>query len=203
MSGTGTPPAATLKNGDLVVYTTVSALTTASAKVVRMLLAADKAANYEEGGVRAGVLGVLDSSDVSTSSSGSTSAVASTGGVISRTQGMASMNKLDANGHAQETFIIATPDTVFKAQLAVAAASLAAFQALEGGLAGITISTTSGVSTYTVNTTDTGEKLMLKIVKVDLNDLNFKTVFVKILDSGLTPTGSYCQNQTATPYSTQ
>jgi|GEM_PF-6777253 len=203
MNGTGTPPAAALKSGDLVAYSTLAALTTSAAKVVRPLLAADKTANYEAGGVRAGILGILGASDVSTSSSGSVAATTSFGGAILRTQGMASMNALDPNGHAQETFIIATSDTVFKAQLAVVPASVAAFLALKGGLGGITITTTVGVSVYTVNITDTGEQLMLNIVDVDESDITMKTVFVKILNTGLTPSGSYCQIDTATAYTAQ
>lgn len=202
MNGTGTPPAAGMKAGDLVVYTTVAALTTSAAKVVRPLLGADKTAHYEEGGVRAGILGICDN-DVNTSSSGAVSTVMSPGGVISRTQGMASMNALDSNGHGQQTFVIATSDTIFKAQLATAASTTAVYKALKGGLGGITITVTAGVSVYTVNTSDTGEDLMLNIVDVDITDLTRKTVFVKILNTGLTPSGSYLQYETATAYSTQ
>jgi hypothetical protein len=203
MTGTGTPPAATLKNGDVVAYTTVSALTTSSAKVMRMVLAADKTANYEEGGVRCGIFGILGASDTGTNSSARAVSAQSNGGAISRTPSMSSMNPLDSNGHAQETFIAATPDTVFKAQLTAAAASAAAYLALKGGLAGLTITTTSGVSVYTVDSTITGEGALFIIKDVDPNDSTFKTVFVKVITTGLTPTGTYCQNDNGVPYSTQ
>jgi hypothetical protein len=202
MNGAGTRPAARMRAGDVVVYTTVAALTTAGAKVVRPLLENDKAANYEEGGVRAGILGICDS-PVATNSSGAAVAETQAGGLLPKTPGLASIAPLDTNGHSQQTFVIATPDTVFRAQLGTAAANLAAYLALKGGLAGITMTDASGGSDYTINTSDTGEKLMLKIVDVDPNDATFKEVFVSVLGSGLTPTGSYMQNDTQTAYSTQ
>lgn len=202
MNGTGTPPAATLQPGDFVALTTNASLATSSTPVVRMLLAADKTAHYEEGGVRAGVLGIYDS-QVNTNSSGVVMAQQSAGGVITRTPGMASMNPLHPCGHAQDTIVVATADTVFEMNLATAAASQTALAALRGTLGGITLSTTSGVTTYTVNTTDTGEDLMLEIVDVDISDPNLKRVFVRFLGTGLTPTGSYMQYDTGTNYSTQ
>lgn len=202
MNGAGTRPAARMKAGDVVVYTTVAALTTAGAKVVRPLLEADKTAHYEEGGVRAGILGVCDE-PVATNSAGAFMAETANGGYLPKVPGLASLNKLDTNGHAQQTFVIATPDTVFKANLAAAAASLAVYLALKGSLAGITMTNASGGSEYTINVTDSGEDLMVKIVDVDPNDATFTNVFVSILGSGLTPSGSYMQNDTQTPYSTQ
>jgi hypothetical protein len=202
MNGAGTRPAARMRAGDLVAYTTVSALTTAGAKVVRQLLEADKTANYEEGGVRAGVLGCCDQ-PVATNSSGVPIAETGSGGALSKTPSIASINPLDTNGHGQQTFVIATADTVFEAKLGTAAANLATYLALKGGLAGITFTDATGGSDYTVNTSDTGEKLLLKIVDVDPNDATFKTVFVQFLGTSLTPTGSYMQADTGTAYSTQ
>lgn len=202
MNGTGTPPAATLKAGDLVAYTTVAALTTSSSTVMRMQLAADKTANYEEGGVRVGTYGICDA-EQATNSSGVAIGESQNGGIIYSTP-MASMNPLHAgSGHSQMTFIEATPDTVFEAQLLSAAASLVAFQALKGTLAGVDISVSSGVSTYTVDSAESGEDLNLIIVNVDEKDLTFKRVFVKFRDQGLTPTGSYMQGKTGVPYTTQ
>lgn len=203
MNGTGTPPAATMKAGDIVCLSTASGLTTASAVVVRPLLAADKTANYENGsGVRCGILGICDC-EIATDSAGLALAQTSSGGVISPTPGMGSMNPLHLSGQAQQTMIVFTPSTVFKMLLAAAAASAAAYAALPNTLAGITISTTSGVTTYTANTTDTGEQLMLEIVGIDPNDTTFKTVYLRVLGTGLTPTGSYMQYDTATPYTAQ
>lgn len=202
MNGTGTPPAAKLQAGDFVVLTTLSTLTTSSTPVIRPLLAADKTAHYEEGGVRAGVLGICDG-PVETNSSGLVLASQSAGGVITRTPGMASMNPLHACGQAQDTVIVITADTVLEAQLGTAASSAAAFNALVGTLAGITLSVSSGVTTYTLNTSDTGEDLMCQIVGVDTADTTFKRVFFRILGTGLTPTGSYMQWDTGVPYSTQ
>lgn len=203
MNGTGTPPAATLKAGDVVCLSTASALTTASAEVVRMLLAADKTAHYENGsGVRAGVLGICDA-EIATDSAGLALGVTSPGGVISPTPGMGSMNPLNLSGQAQQTVVIATPQTVFKSQLSTASATAAIYAALVGSVAGINISTTSGVTTYGVATGDTGEDLMLEIVGIDPNDTSFKTVFVRILGTGLTPTGSYMQFDTGVPYTAQ
>jgi hypothetical protein len=68
--------------------------------------------------------------------------------------------------------------------------------------AGITIPTTDN-GAFTINTTDTGEDLLLQIVDIDKKDANFKRVFFKILGTGLTPTGSYMQHDTAQAYSTQ
>jgi hypothetical protein len=70
LNGTGTPPASQLYAGDLCVLTTKSTLTDANADVVcRMLLQADKAANYKQGTPVAGILGV-NSSPIATNSVG-------------------------------------------------------------------------------------------------------------------------------------
>jgi hypothetical protein len=203
MNGAGTRPAARMRAGDVVAYTTVSALTTSSAKVVRPLLEADKTAHYEDGSShRCGILGICES-PVATNSSGVPIAETQTGGNLSKTPSLASMNPLDSNGHGQQVFLIATPDTVFKAELGTAAASLAAYLALKGQLAGLTFTNATGGSDYTVNTSDTGEDLLLVIADVDPKDSTFKTVFVKVVDEGLSPTGSYCQSRTGYPYTAQ
>src|ERR1700722_40338 len=70
LNGTGTPPASQLYAGDLCVLTTKSTLTDANADVVcRMLLQADKAANYKQGTPVAGIL-CVNSSPIDTNSGG-------------------------------------------------------------------------------------------------------------------------------------
>lgn len=213
MAGAGTPPAARLVSGDLVAYTTVAALTTSAAKVMRMLLAADKTANYEDGSTnRCGVYGIAEGA-VATNSSGVAVAETSNGGFLPKVPSLASLNKLALNGHGQAVFIAATPDTVFKAKLKTAAASAVAYQALRGQLAGVDIAVSSGVSTYTVDSGESGEDLNLVIVDIDPRDTSYLTVFVKFRDeqnsaaaSGDAETlvlGSYCQYRTGFPYTAQ
>lgn len=204
MNGVGTPPAAAMQAGDVVVYTTASALTDGGVAVVRPLLAADKSANYENGsGLRCGILGICDCG-VSTDSTGVVMAAASLGGVISPNPGMASMNPLSLNGHSVSTFVIADASTIFRADLATAAANANAFEALKGTLAGITITVTNGVTVYTVDTAATGEAQCLYIYDIDVSDTTYKKLLVGVYSAaGLTPVSSYLQSQTNVPYTAQ
>lgn len=205
LSGTGTPPAASLQAGDVVVLTTKSTLTANSVPVVRMLLAADKAADYKEGTPIAGILGIIGYG-VSGNGSGqanggpSPAPLAAAGAdLISNFPSIALGDPQDSNTNRSWLRIILANETnIFR----FAITGTAATPALIGTQCGLTLSVSSGVTTYTVNETSitTGNVAVATIVGVDSTDLLYGSagghVFVKFLPS-------YCQINTAVNYSTQ
>lgn len=199
---TSTNLAGGLYAGDVVVYTTKSTVTTASNKVVRTVVADDKTAHYAEGGIRAGLLGICET-NMKTDANGKITAVASTGGYFPKVPGGGSLNPLDTNGHAQATFTLFDAQSVFKAKLAVPSTTAAIYQALVGGLAGLTIPTTDN-GIFKVNLTDSGADLCFRIIDIDPNDTTFANVFVSIITLATTTiVGSYAQASTGVAYSTQ
>ena len=77
------PPTAPIQQGDLIVQTKAAALTdSALTPVVRMLLAADKTANYKQGTPVAGILGVPIDGAATDALGRASGSAASPGGVI-------------------------------------------------------------------------------------------------------------------------
>lgn len=188
--------------GDVVVYTTNSAVTTASNKVVRTVVKDDKDAHYAEGGIRAGLLGISET-NAATGATGKIVGSASLGGYVPKVPAGGSLNPFDTNGHSIETFTLFDAQSVFRAKLAVPSATAAAYLALPGGLAGLTIPTTDN-GIFKVNLTDTGADLCFRIIDIDPNDATFANVFVAIIVLATTTiVGSYAQIETGVAYSTQ
>lgn len=172
MTGTGTPPAATLKHGDVVCLSSHSAVGGSSLIVARMLLAADKTANYEDGsGNVCGIFGVYLDADVDTNSSGLVVAGSvGNGGVIFSMPSDAASYALDKSAlRAQGRVAIFDDTTLWRVKLASGTASHANLQ----GKAGITISTTNGVTTYTANTSDAVGISPFIIEDFDRNDTTY------------------------------
>lgn len=190
MTGTGTPPAAELQAGDFVVLTTASALTASGVVVARMLLAADKTAHYKEGTPVAGILGVCTATVDTNSSGAATGGGVSLGGVIYGNPSEEFTYGVDSTGRGTLNVIIADGSTIFRAKLNTGTAS----GSIVDTLGGITMSTTSGVTTYTVNTTDTG--VDAPILFTGFNPDDTTEVYFKLL-------GSFQQYSTGVPYSTQ
>ncbi len=190
MTGTGTPPAAQLQAGDLVVLTTASALTAAGVVVCRMLLAADKTAHYKESTPVAGILGVCTATVDTNSAGGATGGGVSLGGVIYGNPSEEFTYGVDSTGRGTLNVIVADNATVFRAKLNTGTAS----GAIVDTLGGFTLSTTSGVTTYTVNTTDTGVDACVKFTGFNPDDTT--EVYFNIL-------GSFQQYGTGVTYSSQ
>lgn len=203
LSGTGTPPSCDLQAGDLVVLTTKSTLTASSIPVVRMLLAADKTAHYKEGTPVAGILGII-AYGVRGNGSGqaiggpSPAPLAAAGADL--TPNFASI----AQGDPQDSntnrswlrIILANESNVFR----IATLTTAATPALIGTQIGLTLSTTSGITTYSADTGPSSGDAVAVVVGVDSTDLLYGSagghIFIKFLPA-------FCQILTGVSYSTQ
>ena len=190
MTGTGTPPAAQLQAGDFVVLTTNSSLTASGVTVCRMLLAADKTAHYKEGTPVAGILGVCTATVDTNSSGAATGAGVSPGGVIYGNPSEEFTYGVDSTGRGTLNVIIADNSTIFRGKLNSGTAS----GSIVNTLGGITLSTTSGVTTYTLNTTDTGVDACVQFTGYNPDDTT--EVYFRIVSS-------FQQNTTGVDYSTQ
>jgi len=158
LTGTGTPPAASVLAGDIVVRTTKSTITSGGTAVVRMLLAADKTAHYLQGTPVAGLLGVAGDS-VSTNASGVSVAPPAIGGIATGAgipypySGPGMWGNDPLTGRSYLGVLPFTPDNVFGMRLDTTTAAIltTTYQSLVGTLGGIIMSTTSGVTTYTLD----------------------------------------------------
>jgi hypothetical protein len=207
LSGTGTPPAANLNYGDLIVLTTKSTLTANSVPVARMLLAADVTASYEEGGNICGVLGVMITSQTSTSATGvaGASSNAYPGGTIYPLPNDSARYPayIQASGRSVLRVAVAS-DNVFVAALYTGGGSVTLGDQYNNTLAGLNLSTTSGVTTYTVNTGAAVKCLTIIGPVIDQPGYNTLVaqnaagplVYVKFL-------GAYAQNLIGYNYSSQ
>jgi len=181
----------TIQGGEPVVLTTASALTTASNKVVRTLLAADIAALYQDGS--SNVCGILGFAchDAVTNSSG----VANQQHVYSGKSALGEPTfalpsyglgqPADTNiGYTEIMVWIADPNTVFKGKLI----STSTASNLLIGPAGIDL--TSGVFTVAPSATTK----ILDIIAWDPSDTTYVWFTVK---------AAFCQLQTMFPYTAQ
>lgn len=212
MTGTGTPPANGLNAGDLVVLTTKSTLTSNSNVVVRMLLAADKSAHYKEGTPVAGILGVAASS-VQTNASGVAQPGPAAGGItttasISYPYSEPALWGADpASGRNYLKVDLFLPGNVFIGRLDMAAGAITLQHQYDNTLAGFILNTTTGVTTYTVDTGAAAADQCLRIIGPNTQDPLYNTlvaqnaavgpsVFFEVLDS-------FSQALTGVDYSTQ
>lgn len=202
LSGTGTPPAAYLRGGDLVVLTTKTTLTSGGIVVTRMLLAADKTAHYKEGTPVAGIFGVSPY-DAATDANGIVNASVpapniATGAAISYNfPSMSGDAPPDtATNRSRVQPFLANLTNVFVGALDSATAS----HALDGTLAGFILTVSSGVTTYTIDTGAAAADQCITIIKPNESDPLYNaakgSVFFQFLPA-------FCQSLTGVSYSTQ
>lgn len=165
----------TIYQGDLVVLTTKSTLTTNATPVVRTLLAADKTAHYLQGGVAAGILG-MGLSDMVTNSSGVANASinpggVSAGGVIYPLPSDSAGWGLDTNtGRSFYGVALASGENLFYGYLDSSSAN--ATPALDSTLAGF-ILTGTAPTTFTVDTNAATADQCIIIVRCVETDPNY------------------------------
>lgn len=157
INGAGTPPAAQILGGDLVVKTIKSTLTgTPLTPVVRMLLAADKTAHYKEGTPVAGIYGCAASGAASTSTGGPQSAALLYPANIPypyTVPGTLGQDAATARGYVVTD--VALPGKRFWGRLDMNATdwtgpTVTVGQQFNGLSGGFNISTVAGVTTYTL-----------------------------------------------------
>ncbi len=161
LSGTGTPPANALQYGDPVVLTTATALTSGGAAVCRQLLAADKTAHYKEGTPVAGILGIAGNA-VQTNASGVAIQPPPLGGVTTNAaipyplSGPAMQQTDVYTGRSYMNVYLFGGANIFEGQLYMGAGAITLGHQYDNTLGGITLTTTSGITKFTINTSDTG-----------------------------------------------
>lgn len=187
-----------ISQGDVVVLTTKSTLTSGGVVVVRTMLAADKTAHYKEGIPVAGLLGIA-TCDASSNSSGTPTSPSALGGVASGGQvvypygypGTIGLDPLTNRGYLP--VMVFAPGYIFKGQLNSGNAS----SALTNTLGGLIL--TSG--TFTIDTGAAAADQCLEIIGPDTSDPNYAagtgtSVLWRMLDS-------FSQYLTGVSYSTQ
>lgn len=210
LTGTGTPPAAALQSGDVICLTQNSSLTSSANTVARMLLAADVTAVYKEGTPVAGIYGIARDS-ASSNASGVAQAPPPLGGVqtsaaIPYPYAYAGMMPVDdATGRSQLSADVFFPGQIFAGALYPGGGAVTVQHQYDETLAGLRLSTTSGVTTYLVDVGATTK--ILRIISPNTQDPLYNTlvatsasfgceVFFEVLEA-------YCQSLTGVPYSTQ
>lgn len=207
LSGTGTPPAAYLRGGDLVALTIASALTASSIAVVRMLLAADKTAHYKESTPVAGILGLAEY-DCATDGNGVLNGNVPPAGVTpgaSITYNFPSMGQgtpVDsATNRSRIQIYEANLQNVFVGALTTEGAANAN-HALDGLGGGLILTTSGGVTTYTLDDDPAAADTCIVFVKPDESDPNYNVangggrMFFQFLPA-------FCQSLTGIQYSSQ
>jgi hypothetical protein len=152
LSGSGTPPAAYVQATDIVVLTTKSTLTSNAIPVVRMLLAADITALYQNGS--GGICGLLGSAadDMISNSSGLAQAPPTSLGGSQFPGSYASLQYTDPQvGRSQGRVQVFDSNHFQLTPLYTGGGSVTLLGQYDGTLAGINISVTSGVTTYTID----------------------------------------------------
>jgi len=211
LTGSGTPPAAACYAGDLCALTQNSSLTSGGQTVVRMLLAADKTAHYKEGTPVAGILGIFSDSFQSNSSGIATAppviaGIASGAAINYPLSGPGMWGQDVATNRNYGGVILFQAGNVFMAPLYTGAGSVTLKHQYDDTLGGFTLTTTNGITQYTINTTDTGVDACLRILGPNEQDPNYNKlvaqnaygpmVFFEVL-------GSFEQSQTGVVYSSQ
>lgn len=212
LTGTGTPPANALQAGDLVCLTTKSTLTSSSNVVTRPLLAADKTAHYKEGTPVAGILGVAVTS-VTTNASGVAGAPPALGGIstnaaINYPLSGPAMQAVDvASGRSYLPVYMFGGRNIFKARLDTAAGAVTLAHQYDDTLAGFILTTTSGITVFTVDTGAAAADQCIRIVGPDEQDPLYNTSVAQSAANGcyvfFEALSSFSQVLTGVPYSTQ
>lgn len=212
MTGTGTPPANALQAGDLVALTTKSTLTSSSNVVTRMLLAADKTAHYKEGTPVAGILGV-SAQAVTTNASGVAGAPPPLGAITTNAainyplSGPAMQAVDSASGRSYIAVYLFGGRNVFRGRLDMAAGAITLAHQYDNTLAGFILNTTSGITTYTIDTGAAAADQCVRIIGPDEQDPLYNTVVAQSATTGpavfFEVLSSFAQVLTGVDYSTQ
>jgi hypothetical protein len=212
MNGTGTPPAAAIMAGDVVCLTSNASLTSNSQIVVRMLLAADKTAVYKQGTPVAGILGVA-ASDVASTSTGAAMAPPAYLGLTNQASipysysepGLWGADKATSRNYLKVNLF--SGGNFFLGRLDMAAGAITLGHQFDDALAGIILNTTSGVTTYTVDTTATGTSACLRIIGPNEQDPLYNTLVASGAATGpsvfFQAVGSFEQYSTGVVYTSQ
>lgn len=210
LTGTGTPPAAALQSGDVMVLTQNSSLTSGGNTVGRMLLAADVTAVYKEGTPIAGIYGMARDS-CSSNASGVAQPPPPLGGVqtsaaIPYSYGYAGMMPVDdATGRSQESVNVFYPGQIFGAPLYPGGGAVTVQHQYDETLAGLRLTTTSGVTSYQVDVGATTK--ILRIIAPNTQDPLYNTLVATTATNGcevfFEVLESYSQALTGVVYSTQ
>lgn len=212
LTGAGTPPANALRFNDIVVLTTKSTLTSGGNTVARQLLAADKTAHYKEGTPVAGLLGIaLD--DVQTNASGVAQGPPALGGITTNAaipyplSGPAMQQTDVATGRSYINVATFGGSNIFSGGLNTSGGAITLQHQYDDTLAGITISTTSGITTFSIDPLAAAADQCVRIIGPDESDPLYNTlvgttatVFPRVFFQVL---GSFAQILTGVPYATQ
>lgn len=212
LTGTGTPPAAAIQAGDLVVLTTKSNLTSNSNVVMRQLLAADKTAHYKEGTPVAGILGVAAWAAQSNASGVATAppplGAISTNAAINYPLSQAGMQQADnASGRSYMAAEVFNAGAIFQGRLDTAAGAITLQHQYDDILAGFILTVVSGITTYTIDTGASASDQCIRIIGPNENDPLYNTLVAQ--NAAVGPSvffqmlGSFSQYETGVPYSTQ
>jgi hypothetical protein len=175
LSGTGTPPAAYVQATDIMVLTTKSTLTSNAVPVVRMLEQADITALYQNGS--GGICGILGSAsdDMSTTAAGLAQAPPPSLGGSQFPGSYASLQYTDPQiGRSQGRVQVFDNNHFFRMALYTGGGSITLTGQYNNTLAGINISVTSGVSTYTIDPNATTK--LISIWQADTSDPLYGTL---------------------------
>jgi hypothetical protein len=171
LTGTGTPPAAYVYATDILVRTTKSTLTSNNIPVVRPLIQADITALYQEGGQIVGLLGAAADDFITNSSGVAQAPPTSVGGVVFPGS-YASNQYLDpVTGRSQGRVLIFETGQRFLTPLYTGGGSVTLKGQYDGTLAGINISVSNGVSTYTIDPNATTK--CVRIIAANTADPNY------------------------------
>jgi hypothetical protein len=205
LTGSGVPPAAYVQATDIVCLTTATALTSNAIPVLRMLLAADITALYQNGS--GGICGILGSAadDMISNASGYAQAPPTSLGGFQSPGSYASLQYTEPQvGRSQGRVQVFTSNHGFRMALYTGGGAITLTGQYNNTLAGIHISTTSGTTTYTIDPNATTK--CVQIVAADIGDPLYDTlvaqnaagphVYVKILPA-------YQQFNTGVNYSAQ
>lgn len=195
-----------------MVLTTKSTLTSSGNTVLRMLLAADKTAHYKESTPVAGILGVAAWA-ARTNASGVAVGTPPLGAITTSAAipyplSQAGMQASDpGSGRSYEAVDLFTGGNVFLARLDTAAGAITLQHQYDNTPAGVILTTTSGVTVYTIEPAPTALDQCFRIVGPNEADPLYNTVvaqsaavgpsvFVEIMPA-------FDQYLTAVNYSTQ
>jgi len=206
----GVPPTApyllgksqTIYAGDVVCLTTNATYSASTIPVQRDLLAADVSANYQQGGSNVGVLGFC-MDDVIVNSNYQATTGPAFGGVANGSQviypytydGLIAVDPNTTRGYGRVCLF--DQENIYAAKLS--AASAAGTLALVNTLAAFLLTTSGGITTYTIDTTGASTNI-LRIVGVNTSDPLYGAVGCEVFFQIL---GAYEQSLTGLQYTSQ
>lgn len=197
------PNSQTLRDGDIVVFTTNATYTTSSIPVVRNLLAIDKAADYKQGTPIAGILGVVREPGISNSTGVVTSyptlPTVNAGAAPNYSfVGMSTGRPVDpATGRSRFEYYPFSSDSIFVAKLDATSAN--ATPLLENTPCGLILTVSGNLITYTIDTNASAADQCLRILRCDESDPLYNNGKGRVYVQAF---GTFSQLTTAVNYTT-